>query len=215
MRLEGSEEFNKTIVASGPNSSKPHHWPTDRKLEAGDFVTMDYGCTYNGYHSDLTRTVVIGHASDKQRRIYETVYEAQKAARERLTAGLISKEADAMARNIIDGTEFKGTFLHNLGHGIGLDIHEGTGLIEGSDAVLEAGMVVSIEPGIYKMQRERGTSIIIISHDMGAVASIAKNVAVMYGGLVVESGTAEDIFYRHEHPYTKGLLDSVPKAGLT
>ena len=149
MRLEGSEEFNKTIVASGPNSSKPHHWPTDRKLEAGDFVTMDYGCTYNGYHSDLTRTVVIGHANDKQRRIYETVYEAQKAARERLTAGLISKEVDAIARDIIDGTEFKGTFLHNLGHGIGLDIHEGTGLIEGSDAVLEAGMVVSIEPGIY------------------------------------------------------------------
>ena len=149
MRLEGSEEFNKTIVASGPNSSKPHHWPTDRKLESGDFVTMDYGCTYNGYHSDLTRTVVIGRASDRQRRIYDTVYEAQIAAREGLRAGLISKDVDAIARNIIDGTEFKGTFLHNLGHGIGLDIHEGTGLIEGSDAVLENGMVVSIEPGIY------------------------------------------------------------------
>ncbi|MCR5428177.1 MAG: M24 family metallopeptidase [Lachnospiraceae bacterium] len=149
MRLEDSEEFNKTIVASGPNSSKPHHWPTGRKLEPGDFLTMDYGCTYNGYHSDLTRTVVIGHASDKQRRIYETVYEAQKAARERLTAGLISKEVDAIARNIIDRTEFKGAFLHNLGHGIGLDIHEGAGLVEGSDAVLESGMVVSIEPGIY------------------------------------------------------------------
>ena len=149
MRLEGSEEFNKTIVASGPNSSKPHHWPTDRKLENGDFVTMDYGCTYNGYHSDLTRTVIIGRASDRQRKIYETVYDAQKSVRDRLHAGMVSKDADAIARDIIDATEFKGTFLHNLGHGIGLDIHEGTGLVEGSEAILKSGMVVSIEPGIY------------------------------------------------------------------
>lgn len=149
MRLEGSEEFNKTIVASGPNSSKPHHWPTDRKLEPGDFVTMDYGCTVNGYHSDLTRTVVIGHAGEEQKKIYETVKTAQRAAREALHAGLISKDVDGIARKIIDDTEYKGLFLHNLGHGIGLDIHEGTGLVQGSEALLKSGMVVSIEPGIY------------------------------------------------------------------
>lgn len=149
MRLEGCEEFNKTIVASGTNSAKPHHWPTSKPLEKGDFVTMDYGCTVNGYHSDLTRTVVLGPASKKQKKIYETVLEAQQTATEALRAGKISGELDKVARDVIDNTEFQGSFLHNLGHGIGLDIHEGTGLVQGSGAILKAGMVVSIEPGIY------------------------------------------------------------------
>ena len=149
MRLEGCEEFNKTIVASGVHSAKPHHWPTNKPLETGDFVTMDYGCTVNGYHSDLTRTVVLGHANDRQRKIYETVLEAQTAGREKLRAGLQSGEMDRLTRDVIDGNGFEGTFLHNLGHGIGLDIHEGTGLVQGSDSLLLPGMVVSIEPGIY------------------------------------------------------------------
>ena len=149
MRLEGSEEFNKTIVASGINSAKPHHWPTNKPLEQGDFVTMDYGCTVNGYHSDLTRTVALGRATEKQKAIYETVLTAQSAAKETLRAGLRSGELDGVARQIIDATDFKGSFLHNLGHGIGLDIHEGTGLVQGDQSILKPGMVVSIEPGIY------------------------------------------------------------------
>ena len=149
MRLEGCEEFNKTIVASGVHSAKPHHWPTEKPLEKGDFVTMDYGCTVNGYHSDLTRTIVLGRASERQRKIYETVLTAQTAGREFLRAGLKSGEVDQLTRSIIDAHGFEGTFLHNLGHGIGLDIHEGTGLVQGSSAVLFPGMVVSIEPGIY------------------------------------------------------------------
>ncbi len=149
MRLEGCEEFNKTIVASGVNSAKPHHWPTKKPLEKGDFVTMDYGCTVNGYHSDLTRTVVLGRANEKQKAIYETVLKAQQTATRALAAGKISGAMDQLARDVIDGTEFRGSFLHNLGHGIGLDIHEGIGLVQGSEAVLKQGMVVSIEPGIY------------------------------------------------------------------
>lgn len=149
MRLLGSEESNKTIVAAGPGGASPHHWPTDYVIQPGDFVTMDYGCTVNGYHSDLTRTVVVGKASAKQHAIYETVLEAQLAGLSALQAGKTGGEIDGIARKIIDQSEFSGSFVHNLGHGIGLDIHEGTGLVRGSDSILQAGMVVSVEPGIY------------------------------------------------------------------
>lgn len=149
MRLLGSEESNKTIVAAGPGGASPHHWPTNYAIEPGDFVTMDYGCTVNGYHSDLTRTVVVGKASAKQRAIYETVLEAQLAGLSALQAGKTGGDVDAISRTIIDQSEFSSSFLHNLGHGIGLDIHEGTGLVRDSDQILQAGMVVSVEPGIY------------------------------------------------------------------
>ena len=149
MRLLGSETSNKTIVAAGPGGASPHHWPTDYVIEPGDFVTMDYGCTVNGYHSDLTRTVAVGKVSAKQRSIYETVLEAQLAGLSALQAGKTGGEVDAISRAVIDRSEFSGSFVHNLGHGIGLDIHEGTGLVRGSDQILQAGMVVSVEPGIY------------------------------------------------------------------
>ncbi|MBQ9308511.1 MAG: aminopeptidase P family protein [Clostridia bacterium] len=149
MRLGGADGMNLTIVASGPNSASPHHWPTSRILEKGDFVTMDYGCTVNGYHSDMTRTVVLGKATDEQKRIYNTVLHAQQAAEDFLRAGILSKEADLVARRIIEDAGYPGRFLHNLGHGIGLDIHEGTGLTQTGEGRLQPGMVVSIEPGIY------------------------------------------------------------------
>lgn len=149
MRVLGSEESNKTIVAAGPGGASPHHWPTDYVIRPGDFVTMDYGCTVNGYHSDLTRTVVVGKASAKQRAIYETVLEAQLAGLSALQAGKTGGEIDAISRAIIDRSEFFGSFVHNLGHGIGLEIHEGTGLVRDSEQILLAGMVVSVEPGIY------------------------------------------------------------------
>lgn len=149
MRLLGSEESNKTIVAAGPGGASPHHWPTNYVIQPGDFVTMDYGCTVNGYHSDLTRTVAVGKVSAKQRAIYETVLEAQLAGLSALQAGKTGGEIDAISRTIIDRSEFFGSFVHNLGHGIGLNIHEGTGLVRGSDQILQVGMVVSVEPGIY------------------------------------------------------------------
>ncbi|MBR1703234.1 MAG: aminopeptidase P family protein [Lachnospiraceae bacterium] len=149
MRLAGSERFNLTIVAAGPNSASPHHWASDYVIQKGDFVTMDYGCTINGYHSDLTRTIVIGKASDKQKEIYETVRQAHDAAFRAIRAGAVSRDVDRVARTIIDNSPYQGSFIHNLGHGIGLDIHEGTGLVPGNTNVLKAGMVVSDEPGIY------------------------------------------------------------------
>lgn len=149
MRLLGSEKSNKTIVAAGPGGASPHYWPTNYLIQPGDFVTMDYGCTVNGYHSDLTRTVAVGKVSARQRAIYETVLEALLAGLSALQAGKTGGEIDAISRTIIDQSEFSGRFVHSLGHGIGLNIHEGTGLVRGSDSILQAGMVVSVEPGIY------------------------------------------------------------------
>lgn len=149
MRLLGAEEPNKTIVAAGVHSAFPHHWPTDYVIQKGDFVTMDYGCRVNGYHSDMTRTVVVGEATGRQKHIYETVLEAQAAGIEALKAGKTGGELDRVARTIIEKAGYAGTFLHNLGHGIGLDIHEGTGLTQNGTGILKAGMVVSVEPGIY------------------------------------------------------------------
>lgn len=149
MRLRGAEESNRTIVAAGVNSASPHHWAADYCIKEGDFVTMDYGCTYQGYHSDMTRTVIVGKATDKQRHIYQTVLEAQLAAEAALKAGLTGGELDAVARKIIDEAGYSEAFVHNLGHGIGLSIHEGTGLVRDSGKILKPGMVVSVEPGIY------------------------------------------------------------------
>jgi Xaa-Pro aminopeptidase len=154
MRLGGAEESNKTIVAAGKNGAVPHHWPTGCLVQKGDFVTMDFGCTVNGYHSDLTRTVVVGAPSGKQKRIYETVLAAQLAGLDAIKEGEEGSRIDGVSRGIIDGaefegTEFKGSFIHGLGHGIGLEIHEGTGLGRDERRKLKAGMVVSVEPGIY------------------------------------------------------------------
>lgn len=149
MRVLGSETFNRTIVAAGVNSCKPHHWPTGYAIQTGDFVTMDYGCTVNGYHSDLTRTVLMGKADNYQHRIYQTVLDAQLESIEAVRAGRIGRDIDWIARSIIDRSEFRGRFLHGLGHGIGLSIHEGTGVGTNDIVPLESGMVVSIEPGIY------------------------------------------------------------------
>ena len=149
MFRRGAGESNKTIVAAGKNGACPHHWPTDSIVQKGDFVTMDFGCTFGGYHSDLTRTVVVGQPTERQRKIYETVAKAQLAGIAAVRVGIRGKEADRAARKVIDDTEFRGTFVHGLGHGIGLDIHEGTGLGRDEEGILEAGMVVSIEPGIY------------------------------------------------------------------
>lgn len=169
MRLQGAEESNRTIVAAGRNSAYPHHWPENYQIQTGDFVTMDYGCTVNGYHSDLTRTIVVGKPTERQRRIYDLVLTAQQAGIDGLRPGAEGKEIDRIARNIIDATEFKGSFIHGLGHGIGLDIHEGTGLGKEESRILKPGMVVSIEPGIY-LENDCGVRIedIAVVNEKGA-----------------------------------------------
>ncbi|MDR2157205.1 MAG: aminopeptidase P family protein [Clostridiales Family XIII bacterium] len=149
MRLKGGSESNKTIVACGKNSAFPHHWPTDCVVQKGDFLTVDFGCSVNGYHSDLTRTLFVGKATNRQKEIYNLVHFAQQAGIDALRAGKKGGDIDKIARDIIDGTEYAGRFVHGLGHGIGLCIHEGTGLGKGENGILKNGMVVSVEPGIY------------------------------------------------------------------
>ncbi|MCF0145041.1 MAG: aminopeptidase P family protein [Eubacterium sp.] len=150
MKKHGAEGVSfSTIVASGVHSSMPHAVPTDKKLETGDFVTMDFGCMYEGYCSDMTRTVVIGKASDQQNRIYDIVLEAQKACLDGLRAGITGKEADALARTVICKAGYGEYFGHGTGHGVGLYIHEEPRLSPSDLTVLEEGMVVTVEPGIY------------------------------------------------------------------
>ena len=150
MKKRGAQGFSfDTIAASGPNSSMPHAIPTDRPLADGDFLTLDFGCTYEGYCSDMTRTVAIGSVSDRQREIYDTVLAAQRAALEGLHAGMTGAEGDALARTVINEAGYGDCFGHALGHSVGLYIHEEPRLGPGSGTVLKAGMIETVEPGVY------------------------------------------------------------------
>ncbi|MBE6558190.1 MAG: aminopeptidase P family protein [Ruminococcaceae bacterium] len=151
MRAHGSEGTAfETIAVSGSNSSRPHGVPRDVKLEKG-FFTMDFGARFDGYCSDMTRTVVIGKADDEMKRLYNTVLEAQTAALTSLHAGMLCRDADKVARDIIDNAGYKGCFGHSLGHGVGLFIHENprlAGMVPETE-ILRPGHVVTVEPGIY------------------------------------------------------------------
>lgn len=150
MRKNGASGASFPIIcASGYRSAMPHGVASDKLLESGDFVTMDFGCFYKGYASDMTRTVVLGKASDEQKKIYETVLAAQMAALDHLRAGITGKEADCVARSIITEAGYGEAFGHSLGHGAGLQIHEQPNLSPRSETVLLPGAVVSVEPGIY------------------------------------------------------------------
>jgi Xaa-Pro aminopeptidase len=150
MRRAGatSSSFD-TIVASGHRSALPHGVASDKVIEAGDIVTMDYGCYYNGYVSDITRTVAVGEPNAKLKEVYDIVLEAQLRGMAGIKPGLTGKEADAITRDYITEKGYGEFFGHSTGHGIGLEIHEGPGLSMKSDVVLEPGMVVTCEPGIY------------------------------------------------------------------
>lgn len=150
MRKAGatSSSFD-TIVASGHRSALPHGVASDKVIEAGDIVTMDYGCYYNGYVSDITRTVAVGEPDAKLKEIYEIVLEAQLRGMAGYRPGITGKEADALSRDYITEKGYGEYFGHSNGHGIGLEIHEGPGLSMRSDIILESGMVVTCEPGIY------------------------------------------------------------------
>ncbi|MDN5346876.1 MAG: Xaa-Pro aminopeptidase [Clostridia bacterium] len=150
MRRKGAEgPAFPTIVASGPRSSLPHGRAGKRALQKGDLVVLDFGALFGGYNSDLTRTVVLGPVTPEQTRLYRTVRTAQELALQGLKAGLKAREADALARNYIESTDYAGRFAHGLGHGVGLSIHEGPTLSHNRETILQAGMVVTVEPGIY------------------------------------------------------------------
>jgi len=150
MKMLGAEGNSfDPIVASGVNSSKPHAVPTNKKVEKGDFLTMDFGCKFDGYCSDMTRTIVVGKASDKQKDIYNTVLKAQLAVLDMLKPGRTGIEIDKVARDIIDDAGYKGCFGHGLGHGVGLFIHETPNANMRYDKKMKANMTLTDEPGIY------------------------------------------------------------------
>jgi Xaa-Pro aminopeptidase len=149
MNKRGAETAFDPIIASGPNSSLPHATPTGRKIAAGDFVTMDYGSKFGGYCSDFTRTVAISHIDKEMQKVYDIVNRAGEKAFEVLKPGADAKSVDDAARDYIAGSGYGDEFGHGLGHGVGLFIHEAPTLNAISEAVLEPGMVITIEPGIY------------------------------------------------------------------
>ena len=137
------------IVVSGPNSALPHGRATDRKLQPGDFVTMDFGVLYKGYCSDMTRTVAIGYVTDEMRKIYDIVLEAQKIGLEKAKAGILWNDVDMAARNYIASFGYGEYFGHGLGHGLGLYIHESLDFDPAQPGITPVNGVVSVEPGIY------------------------------------------------------------------
>lgn len=150
MKEEGAEGVSfETIAASGVHSAMPHAVPTDKVLEEGDFLTMDFGCVYQGYCSDMTRTVVIGRAGDRQREVYETVLQAQRTALSGIRPGMKGKEIDALARDVIRKAGYGEYFGHSLGHSVGLEIHESPNFSTKEEKIIEPGMVITVEPGIY------------------------------------------------------------------
>ncbi|WP_223591421.1 M24 family metallopeptidase [Neobacillus bataviensis] len=150
MRKAGatSSSFD-TIVASGHRSALPHGVASDKVIENGDMVTLDYGAYYKGYVSDITRTVAVGEPDAKLKEIYNIVLESQLRGMDGIKPGITGKEADALTRDYITEKGYGEYFGHSTGHGIGLEVHEGPGLSSKSDLVLEPGMVVTCEPGIY------------------------------------------------------------------
>ena len=139
----------ETICVSGANSSKPHGVPGAKKIENGDFVTMDFGCKINGYCSDMTRTVAVGSASDEMKKVYDLVLRAQLAGIAAAHAGIIGREMDAAGRRVIDDAGYGEYFGHGFGHSVGLFIHEGPNANVREERALPAGAVVTAEPGIY------------------------------------------------------------------
>lgn len=150
MRKNGASGTSfDTIVASGLRSSMPHGAASDKVIGIGDFVTMDFGCRLDGYCSDMTRTVVIGKCTERQREVYEVVLSAQKAAIEAIEVGKKCADIDKVARDIITEAGFGRNFGHSLGHSVGIEIHERPVFAPRSEEIIEKGNVITVEPGIY------------------------------------------------------------------
>lgn len=150
IRRDGAQEASfPTIVASGENSARPHARPQSRTVRPGDLITIDFGAVIDGYRSDETCTIVLGRADARQEQVYEVVREAHDRAIAAIRAGVSCRSVDEAARSWIDAQGFGESFTHGTGHGVGLDVHEYPRLSAQSEAVLEAGMVVTVEPGVY------------------------------------------------------------------
>ena len=149
LRLGADEMAFDTIIASGENGSLCHAIPGSRTLKNGDMITMDFGAKVGGYCSDMTRTVALGEPSAEMRKIYDTVLRAQTMCEDALKAGKTGVEIDKIARDYIDARGYAGRFGHGLGHSVGIDIHEDPRLSQTCKDVLKAGVVITVEPGVY------------------------------------------------------------------
>lgn len=154
MRKLGSEGVAfDFIVVSGKNTSLPHGIPTDKKVERGDFITMDFGAVIGEYRSDMTRTVAVGHVSEEQKQVYHTVLQAQFAALDAIKPGVACSVVDKIARDYIHRAGYEGCFGHGLGHSVGIEIHENPTFSPGSKSILTPGNIMTVEPGIYLENR--------------------------------------------------------------
>ena len=146
----GAEDMSfDPIVVSGPNGSLPHGVPSGKEIRSGEFVTMDFGCIYQGYCSDMTRTVAVGSVTEEMRTVYETVLRAQAAGIAAAAAGVTGREVDGAARRVIEDAGYGPYFGHSFGHGVGVEIHESPNASPRNETPLPAGAVISAEPGIY------------------------------------------------------------------
>lgn len=171
----------ETIVAAGANSAVPHHRPTEDVLAAGDFVKIDFGSVVSGYHSDMTRTFVLGEPADWQREIYSIVAQAQHAGRDALDPGTATRDVDAAARAIIDDAGYGDSYVHGLGHGVGLQIHEAPGIGKLGAGSLRADSVVTVEPGIYLPGRGgvRIEDTLVVADDVRSLTSTPRELLVL------------------------------------
>lgn len=149
LRLGADTMAFDTIIASGENGSLPHAIPGNRAIRRGDMITMDFGAKVGNYCADMTRTVAFGEPSQEMRRIYETVLRAQTMCEDALAAGKVCSDIDKIARDYIDARGYAGRFGHGLGHAVGIDIHEEPRLSPACQDVLRAGIVITVEPGVY------------------------------------------------------------------
>lgn len=173
----------ETIVGSGLNSVQIHSTPTDKKIESEDIILLDFGCKYQGYCSDISRTIFVGNITDEQKEIYNLVLEAQLTATESITAGMLCCEADALARNIIKNKGYD--FAHSLGHAVGTEVHETPVVSPKNDKeTLENDMVFTIEPGIY-LENKFGIriedTVVLENGKVRALNKVTKDIIIIKG----------------------------------
>ena len=165
----GHSQVDFTVVGSGPNGANPHHEMSERVIEEGDMVVLDFGGLKDGYGSDTTRTIHIGEPTDEEREVHEIVRQAQQAGYEAVRSGIACQEIDRAARKVITDAGYGEYFIHRVGHGIGLTTHEPPYMVEGETHLIEPGMCFSIEPGIYLPDRfgVRIEDIVVATDDGG------------------------------------------------
>ncbi|MCS7146351.1 MAG: Xaa-Pro peptidase family protein [Nitrososphaerota archaeon] len=149
----GADEVAFTLIQAGPNSALPHQEPTEKKINKGEIVLLDIGIRYRGYYSDITRTVTFGEPTQQQRKIFDTVYQAQAAALAAAKEGVKAEAVDAAARRRISEAGYGEHFIHRTGHGLGLEVHEPPYIKEGNITALARGMAFTVEPGIYLVNK--------------------------------------------------------------